>query len=51
MWTTVVVQWDMFMQCGMHMCLGAYVNNVKMYTSVLVKLLIAVNAYEAHMLT
>ena len=32
--TTVVVQWDIHMQCGRHICSEAYVNNVKcMYTS------------------
>ena len=34
MWTTVRMQWEKYMQCGRHICSGAYVNNVKyMYTS------------------
>ena len=27
--TTVVVHWDMCVQCGRHICSGAYANNVK----------------------
>ena len=28
------VQWDMYVQCGKHICSGVYANNVKcMYTS------------------
>ena len=30
---TVAVQWDIYVQCGMHICSGAYDNNVKwLYT-------------------
>ena len=32
---TFVVQWDIHIQYGRHICLGAYVSNVKcMYTSI-----------------
>ena len=35
MYTTVVLQWNAYAQCGMHICSGAYANNVKcMYTRV-----------------
>ena len=34
MWSIVVVQWDIHMQYGRHICSGAYVNNLKcMYSS------------------
>ena len=30
----IVVQWDKYVQCGRHICSGAYASNVKcMYTS------------------
>ena len=32
--TAGVMQWDKYVQCGRHICSGAYANNVKcMYTS------------------
>ena len=32
--TTVVVEWDIYMQCGIYICSGAYTYNGKsMYTS------------------
>ena len=34
MYTAVELQWDMNLQCGKHICLGAYVINMEcMYTN------------------
>ena len=29
MYTTVAVEWNMYEQCGRHICSGAYTNNMK----------------------
>ena len=47
--TTLLVQWDIYMQCGRHICSGAYANNVKcMHTSAVIKLLIALRYIYRH---
>ena len=34
MYTTVEVQWDTYVQCGRHICSGAYLSNMElMYSS------------------
>ena len=52
MCNTVVVQWNIHMQCVRYIYSGAYTSNVTcMHTSVLVIWLIAVGSYDANILT
>ena len=46
MWTRVVVQWNIYVQCGRYICVGAYVSNVKCIPVLLIILLIALSSYK-----
>ena len=49
MYITVVVQWNMYVQCHRNICLEAYANNVNICISgLLVTLLIFVSSYKAY---
>ena len=52
MYSTLEVQWDIYVSCGRNICLGAYANNAKLCIPVvMVTLLIAVSSYEVCILT
>ena len=52
MWTTLAVQWNAYVQSGMHIYSGAYANNVNCgIAQFLFTLFIAVGSYEAYILT
>ena len=44
------MQWDIYVQCGRHICSGAYANNVKCYIFILVTLFSAY-LFLAHICT
>ena len=47
----MAVQWNIYMWCGRHICLGVYAKNVNAYMPVfLVILLFALSSFEAHIL-
>ena len=46
------MQWNIYAQCGRHICSGPYANIMNVYIAVLVvTLLIALSSYEADILT
>ena len=51
-WTTVDIQWDIYVQCGRQMCSGSYDHYVKyMYTNAPGNIIDSQSSYDVYILT